>query len=310
MNPPVVYAGLDISRHTLDLHLAGQARRFTHDAAGCAQLVSLLRTHADNVRVVCEATGGWERPVVGALHAAQLPLTITNPRQVRDFARGTGRLAKTDRIDAAVLAAFGQVVGCAPTPAPSAQQNELAAWVTRREQLLGMLRAERNRLIPGLPKPVAKAISASIAQLERQLEKLHARIAELIAQDELLAAKAQRLQLLQGVGPVTAFTMLAHLPELGSLGRTQIAALAGLAPYNDDSGPRSGPRHIKGGRASVRTALYLAAFSATRCNPILKTFYQRLRQTKPFKVALVATARKLLTILNLLLQNPHFSPSL
>lgn len=308
MNSPVVYAGLDISRRTLDLHLSGHARRFTHDGAGCAQLIAGLRKHGQDVRVICEATGGWERPIVAALHAAQVPVTIANPRQVRDFARGTGQLAKTDRIDAAVLANFGAVNGCAPTPAPSSQQSELAAWVTRREQLLDMLRAERNRLIPGLPKPITKAIGASITQLERRLENLHARVAELIAQDNLLAYKAQRLQLLQGVGPVTAFTLLAHLPEIGSLGRTKIAALAGLAPYCDDSGPRSGPRHIHGGRASVRTALYLAAFSASRCNPVLKPFFQRLRQTKPFKVALIATARKLLTTLNQLILDPHFIP--
>ena len=309
-NPPLVhYVGLDIAKTTLDLHFQGQNVRLAHDAPGCAALVALLLALGQPVQVVCEATGGWERPVVAALHAASIPLSVTNPRQVRDFARGRGQRAKTDAIDAQVLAAFGAANQPAATPAPTASQAELSAWVSRREQLQTMLTAERARLIPGLPASVAKDLRASVAGLEAHLAQVVARLAALLAQSEELAAKAARLCLLQGVGPGTAATLLGHLPELGTLGRGQIAALAGLAPFADDSGPRRGQRHIAGGRASVRSALYMAAFNACRCNPILKTFYQRLRAAgKPFKVALIATARKLLTTLNLLLQNPRFIP--
>lgn len=309
-NPPSVhYAGLDIAKATLDLHLLGQSARFAHDAQGCAALVARLQALGAPVQVVCEATGGWERPVVAALHAAAIALSVTNPRQVRDFARGRGQRAKTDQIDAAVLAAFGAANAPAPTPAPSAAQAELAAWVTRREQLQTMLTCERGRLIPGLPRSVERDLAASVARLEKHLAQVVARLAALVAEQDELAARAARLCLLKGVGPGTAATLLGHLPELGSLGRGQIAALAGLAPFADDSGPRKGTRHIAGGRASVRSALYMAALTASRFNPVLKTFYARLRAAgKPCKVALVATARKLLTTLNTLLQNPRFTP--
>ena len=228
---------------------------------------------------------------------------------MRDFARGRGQRAKTDAIDAQVLAAFGAANAPAATLAPTAEQAELSAWVTRREQLQTMLVAERARLIPGLPKAVARDLADSAAGLEKHLAQVVARLAALLAESAALAAKAARLGLIKGVGPGTAATLLGHLPELGTLGRGQIAALAGLAPFADDSGPRRGTRHIAGGRASVRSALYMAAFNACRCNPLLKAFYQRLRAAgKPFKVALIATARKLLCILNTLLQNPRFIP--
>ena len=309
MNPSLVHAGLDIAKATLDLHLQGQAWSFPHDPPGCAALLARLRTAGAPVQVVCEATGGWERPIVAALHAAGQTLSVVNPRQVRDFARGRGRRAKTDRIDAQMLAEFGAVNTPVPTLPPSAAQAELAAWVTRREQLQAMLRAEQARQIPGLPKPVAKDLAASIARLEKQLARVTAHLAATLAATPDLAAKAARHCAIQGVGPGTAATLLGHLPELGTLSAQTIAALAGLAPFNDDSGPRRGQRHIAGGRTSVRCALYMAAFNAIRCNPVLKPFYQRLRTAgKPFKVALIATARKLLTTLNTLLQNPHFIP--
>jgi transposase len=309
MNPLPVHAGLDIAKATLDLHLQGQSLTFAHDPPGCAALVARLRALGMPVQVICEATGGWERPVVGALHAAQIALTITNPRQVRDFARGRGRRAKTDRIDAQMLAEFGAANRPEPTPAPSAAQAELAAWVTRREQLQAMLSAETTRQIPGLPKAVARDLAAAITRLQKQLAKVTARLAALLAATPELASKAARLCAIQGVGPGTAATLLGHLPELGARAGRTLAALAGLAPFNDDSGPRRGQRHIAGGRASVRSALSMAAFNAIRYNPVLQPFYQRLRDAgKPFKVALIATARKLLTTLNTLLQNPRFIP--
>ena len=309
MKHPLVHAGLDIAKATLDLHFQGRAWSFPHDPPGCAALLARLHAAGVPVQVICEATGGWERPVLAALHAADQAVSVVNPRQVRDFARGRGQRAKTDRIDAQMLAEFGAANTPAPTPAPSAAQAELAAWVTRREQLQGMLCAERTRQIPGLPKAVAKDLAASIARLEKHLAKIVAHLAAMLAATPALADKARRLCTIAGVGPGTAATLLGHLPELGTLtGRTS-ASLAGLAPFADDSGPRKGTRHIAGGRASVRSALYMAAFNAIRYNPILKPFYERLRAAgKPFKVALIATARKLLTTLNTLLQNPHFIP--
>jgi transposase len=307
--PTLVHAGLDIAKATLELHLQGQAWQFPHDPQGCATLVKRLRTSKQPVQVICEATGGWERPVLGALHAAAIPVSVLNPRQVRDFARASGLRAKTDRIDAGVLARFGAQIQPAPTAPPSVEQRELAAWVTRRDQIQTMLQAEVARQIPGLPKTVLKDLKASIARLRKQLTALNARLAGLLAASPSLAAKATRLCVIQGVGPGTAATLLGHLPELGTLSPRTIAALAGLAPFNDDSGPRRGRRHISGGRTMVRSALYMAAFNASRCNPVLKPFFTRLRDSgKPFKVALIATARKLLTTLNTSLQNPHFSP--
>jgi transposase len=302
---------VDIAKATLELHLQGQAWQFTHDPKGCAALIRRLRASKQSVQVICEATGGWERPILGALHKAAIPVSVINPRQVRDFAKASGLQAKTDRIDARVLASFGAAIGPAPTPPSSAQQQELAAWVTRRNQIQLMLQAENARQIPGLPKAVSKDLNASIARLRKQLEAVKKRLAGLLAASAPLAAKSARLCSIQGVGPATAATLLGHLPELGTLPSKTIAALAGLAPFNDDSGPRHGLRHIAGGRTSVRSALYMAALSASRCNPVLKPFFLRLRNSgKPFKVALIATARKLLSTLNTSLLNPNFSPCL
>lgn len=275
--PTLVYAGMDIAKETLELSLQGQALQFSHDAHGCASLIETLSVIKEPVQVICEATGGWERPVLCALHGANIAVSVINPRQVRDFAKATGRLAKTDRIDAQVLAHFGSQLKPAATPAPSAAQQELCAWVTRRDQVQAMLQGEKTRLIPGLPKTILKELKASIARLERQLQKIKLHLDKLLADCVQLAEKAKRLQAFQGVGPATAATLLGHLPELGTLTNQQIAALAGLAPFNDDSGPRKGSRRIAGGRTSVRCALYMAALSAARCNPVLKPFYERMR---------------------------------
>jgi transposase len=309
MIPSPVHTGLDIAKASLDLFHQGQARTFTHDPAGCASLIALLRKTGIPCHVVCEATGGWERPIVQALHTAQIAVSIVNPRQVRDFARGAGRRAKTDRIDAQMLAEFGKVHTPVATPPPAPAQVELAAWVTRREQLQAMLIAETARQIPGLPESVLADLQVSISQFKNRLAQVVLHIAALLKATPEITAKATRLRAFQGVGPGTAATLLAHLPELGHASDRTIAALAGLAPFNDDSGPRRGQRHIAGGRVSVRCALYMAAFSAIRCNPVLRPFYQRLRAAgKPFKVALIAAARKLLTALNTALKNPHFIP--
>ena len=195
MNPPCVhYAGLDIAKATLDLHLQGQHAHFTHDASGCAALVARLQALGTPARVICEATGGWERPVVAALHSAGIAVAIVNPRQVRDFARGRGQRAKTDRIDARMLAAFGAANTLTPASAPSAAQAELAAWVTRRAQLQTMLAAEQARQVSGLPKAVAKDLATGGTRLAKHLEKVRAQIAALLARDAALAAKAARLK--------------------------------------------------------------------------------------------------------------------
>jgi transposase len=307
--PTLVHAGMDIAKDTLELSLQGQAFQFSHDAPGCAALIETLSAINEPVQVICEATGGWERPVLRALHGANIAVSVINPRQVRDFAKATGRLAKTDRIDAQMLARFGSQLKPAATPAPSAAQQELCAWVTRRDQVQAMLQGEKTRLIPGLPKTILKELKASIARLERQLQKIKLHLNQLLCDSCELAEKARRLQAFQGVGPATTATLLGHLPELGTLNNQQIAALAGLAPFNDDSGPRKGARRIAGGRTSVRCALYMAALSAARCNPVLKPFFERLRSKgKPHKLAIIATARKLLCALNSSLLNPLFSP--
>lgn len=240
MIPATVHVGLDIAKASLDLFHQGRARIFTHDPAGCASLIAQLRKIDASCHVVCEATGGWERPIVQALHAAKITISIVNPRQVRDFARGAGRRAKTDRIDAQMLAEFGKVHSPVATPPPAPAQAELAAWVTRREQLQAMLIAETARQIPGLPESVLTDLQASISQIKNRLTQAISHIATLLKVTPEIAAKATRLCAFQGVGPGTAATLLAHLPELGHASDRAIAALAGLAPFNDDSGPRRG----------------------------------------------------------------------
>lgn len=309
MSESIVHVGLDVSKSFLDLHLGGPPLRLAHDPGGCAELLKRLAALPARPHVVLEATGGWERPVLEVLRAAGIIHSVVNPRQVREFARATGRLAKTDRIDAQVLAAFGAAVRPKPTPPPSSQQAELAAWVTRREQLLDFLRAERCRQVPGLPKALAAQILASIARIQKQIAAVEVRMAKLIATHAELLARAKRLESFQGIGATTAATLLGHLPELGQLSGKAIAALVGVAPLNNDSGPRRSLRRIAGGRASVRSALYMAAFNAIRYNPILRPFYERLRaRGKAFKCALIATARKLLCALNTALQDPNFIP--
>jgi transposase len=304
MSAPEVFVGIDVAAAHLDAAVrpTGEAWRAANDAAGIAALVARLEALAPTL-IVLEATGGLEGPAVGELAAAGLPVAVVNPRQARDFARATGKLAKTDRLDAAVLAHFADGVRPAVRPLPDAAAQELQALVTRRRQLVEMLTAEQNRLRPAAA-PVRPQIEAHVAWLRAQVKDLDRQLREAIRASPLWRAQDDLLRGVPGVGPGLSATLLAELPELGTLDRKRIAALVGLAPLNRDSGTRRGQRAIWGGRASVRAALYMAALSAVRWNPAIRPFYDRLRAAgKPPKVALTACMRKLLTILNAMVRD-------
>jgi transposase len=306
MKTTITYLGLDIAKRSLDLspHPAFIQGSFPNDAAGHRALVAALRLVNGPLQIICEATGGYEHHLLAALHEAQVLVTLVNPRQVRDFARAKGLLAKTDSLDAAVLAEYGRLFTPAATVALSPVQQRLAQLVTRRQELLGLITQEQHRAEHHHERFVLRQAARLLATLRRHLKQLEEEIAQLEKSDATLAGQVQRLTGIQGVGQRTAWLLLAALPELGTLARGQAAALAGLAPYNHDSGPQRGQRHIAHGRALARTALYMAALVASRCNPVLKPFYDRLRAAgKPGKVALVALMRKLVELANLLLKS-------
>ncbi|MGV1015579.1 MAG: IS110 family transposase [Methyloceanibacter sp.] len=308
----ITYLGLDIAKLTLDLspHPALPKRNYANDAAGLRSLMAALRRLSGPVQIICEATGGYEHRLLQTLHQAQVNVTLLNPRQVRDFARAQGLLAKTDRLDAAVLAAYGQMFRPAPTRPATPAQNRLAALVTRRQELLTLHTQEQHRAEHHHDPFVQRAARSLRRTLARHLAKLEGEIQALLHTQTSLRAQVERLTCIQGVGPRTAWQLLAALPELGTLARGQTAALAGLAPYNHDSGPQRGQRHIAHGRPLARTALYMAAVVAARYNPVLRPLYQRLRAAgKPAKVALVALMRKLAELANLLLKNPQLTIS-
>jgi transposase len=314
-----VYAGVDVSKERLDVCLRWSEPEsheedvffVTHDEAGIDTLISrLLEEHP--VLVILEATGGFERAVVAALATEGLPVAVVNPRQVRDFARATGRLAKTDRIDARVLARFAEAIRPAPKPLPEEEIRALQGILARRRQLVGMLTAENNRL-PTASKPVAKRIATHIRWLEKELSRTDRDLEEAIKSSPTLGENEALLRSVPGVGPVLARTLLAQVPELGTLTHKRVAALVGVAPLNRDSGTLRGRRSIWGGRAEVRAALYMGALVAARRNPVVREFYERLLGAgKPKKVALVACMRKLLSIVNAVLKHrtpwrsPHY----
>jgi transposase len=304
-NPSIIYAGLDIAKATLELYLAGQTHTLSNDRKGHSQLLKLLRPH--NAHLVCEATGGYERASVRALQAADVPVSLLEAGRVRHFACAKGRRAKTDPIDARVLAEYGAAFRPAATTAPTQQQETLRQLTTRRRQLVESLVAETNRSAHYIDPLCARQSRALLRLLEKQIAHCEQAILQLIAQDADLSAKSARLDAIPGVGAATAAIVLAEMPELGTLTDESAAALAGVAPYNRDSGAHSGGRHIYGGRGAVRCALYMAALSAVKHDPILKDFYLRLRSAgKKPKVALVACMRKLIVLMNRLLKNPNF----
>jgi transposase len=304
MTPTDLFIGIDVAKAQVDIAVRPTGETWTTptDEGGLTALVQRLQPVRPTL-IVLEATGGWEIPVAGALATAGLPVAVVNPRQVRAFARATGRLAKTDRLDAQVLAQFAEAVRPAPRPLPDATAQELTALLARRRQLIEMLTAEKHRLSRALPR-IQPNIRAHIAWLEKQLARTDEDLTTLVRSSPLWREQDNLLQSTPGVGRVLSTTLLADLPELGTLSRRQIAALVGVAPLNRDSGTLRGKRCIWGGRATVRTALYMGALVATRYNPVLKAFYHRLLAAgKAKKVALVACMRKLLTILNAMLKH-------
>ncbi len=293
------FVGIDVAQATLEIAVrpTGESWQVANDEVAFGALVDRLHELAPTL-IVLEATGGIQMPVVGALAAAGLPVVAMNPRQVRDFAKATGKLAKTDRIDAQVLAHFADAVRPEVRPLPDAATQELAILVARRRQLLEMRVAEQNRS-RGVPPRIRAQIREHIIWLNRCLADLDRELGQLVRSSPVWRERVDLLRSTPGVGPVLSATMLADLPELGTLSHKQIAALVGLAPLNQDSGKKRGKRVVWGGRASVRGALYMATLVATRRNPVISAFYQRLLGThKPKKLALTACMHKLLTILN------------
>ena len=294
----LVFIGIDVSQARLDLAVRpGTSWSVQHDEAAIATVVEQLAT-LHPALIVLEATGGMEIPLTSALATAGLPVVVVNPRQVRDFARASGLLAKTDALDAQVLAQFAEVMRPQPRPLPDPEARALAALLTRRRQLVEMLTAEKNRLLSA-SSSIRKSLRAHITWLERELQRTDTDLTAAIQQSPVWREKDELLRSVPGVGPVLTSTLLANLPELGTLTNKQIAALVGVAPLNRDSGTLRGRRTVWGGRAQVRAVLYMSAIVAARFNPVIRHFYQRLQRAgKAKKVALTACMRKLLTILN------------
>jgi transposase len=306
------FVGIDVSKRSLDVCLLPQGSTFSlaYDQAALRQLRRQLPAPGTCL-IVVEATGGYQRRLVAELLDAGHRVAVVNPRQVRDFARGLGILAKTDRIDAAVIARFGQQARPRTVAKSSAKQAELEQLVIRRRQLVDLRTAETNRHETCSSRDVRKSIQALVDRLGKDLRRIEKSILALLESDDDWRGKAEILTGTPGVGATTAASLLADLPELGQLNRQQISALAGLAPFNHDSGRHQGKRSIWGGRASVRNALYMAALSARRCNPVIRAFADRLEAAgKPFKVVITACMRKLLIILNTMLRtNAHWNSS-
>lgn len=298
------FIGIDVSKARLDVAIrpSDETESVTNDRAGIESLVKRF-TEIGAALIVVEATGGFERQIMRALASAELSVVVVNPRQVRDFAKATGQLAKTDRIDARVLARFAQAVRPSVRPLADEVTLELRALVARRRQITEMIVAETNRLTSA-PKTLRRRIKVHIGWLKKELKRADHDLDQGIRQSPIWCENQDLLQTVPGIGSVVSRTLLAELPELGKLNRKQIAALVGIAPLNRDSGTFRGRRSIWGGRATVRATLYMAALVASRRNAVIRSFYKRLRDAgKAPKVALVACMRKLLTIINAMLKH-------
>ena len=311
MSQEPTYVGIDVSKERMDVAVRPTGRNWSvsYDEAGVDDLVAQLKD-LKPAGVITESTGGLELALVAALAAATLPIAVVNPRQVRDFARSTGRLAKTDRLDARVLAHFGEAVRPPMRPLRDDDTRALGAVLARRWQVMKILVAEKNRLGRATPE-VRPRIEAHIGWLKQELDDMDTDLRQRIQRSPVWREQDDLLRSVPGVGPQVSLTLLAYLLELGTLNRKQIAALVGVAPFNRDSGPYRGKRSVWGGRATVRSTLHMGALVATRFNPVLRDFYQRLLEAgKPKKVALTACARKLLTILNTMARTGvHWDPN-
>lgn len=299
------FVGIDVSKAFLDVHVrpTGESFRVAYDDAGLATLIERL-TALVGAMIVLEATGGYEVAVAATLANAGFAVAVVNPRQIRDFARASGQLAKTDTLDARVIALFGESVRPSARPMPDEEARALAEVIGRRRQLVDMLGAEQNRRRLVRAGRVQREVDAHIAWLQEALRRLDDDLATLIRSTPMWRATEDLLRSVPGIGPVTACTLIADLPELGRLDRRRIAALAGLAPFARDSGSFRGRRMIRGGRGHVRCVLYMATVTAIRYNPAIRVFYSRLRASgRPAKVALTAAMRKLLTILNAIVRD-------
>ena len=312
-----MFIGIDVAKVWLDIAwvapegpLPTWLPRAANDETGIADLVRRIHALAPTL-IVLEATGGYHGAIVAALCLAGLPVALVNPRQVRDFARATGQLAKTDKIDAGVIAHFARAIRPPVRPLPDAASEQLRALIERRRQLVGMLTQERNRQSgPGVPLDVRSRIAEHVAFLVEQLADTDRTLRERIKDSPLYFAKAELLRSVPGVGPTVSAALIACLPELGTLESKKLAALVGVAPLARDSGTMRGRRTILGGRAGVRALLYMATLAATRCNPVIRAYYKHLlARDKPKKVALIACMHKLLTILNAMVKaNRHWNP--
>jgi len=297
MNKAVVYVGVDISKAYLDVAWTERSRRFANNKSGLNALMKWIRQSP--VHLICEASGGYERGLLEAAEQNAIKLSLVQANRVRQYARAAGILAKTDKVDARVLCAFGTAMQPKPLASLSMQQKQLRELEAQRRHLSRMVVSEQNRLAQLKNKQLQRLTRSLLATLKRQMAAIDARIAAVIVQDQTLDEKAQKLTAIVGVGTRTAVLLLAQMPELGTLNRAQAAALAGLAPFNRDSGTLRGKRTIFGGRRALRCGLYMAALVAAHRNRILRDFYQRLRaKGKPHKVALTAVMRKLLLALN------------
>jgi len=309
-NHKETFIGIDVSKKQLDVAVLPDVKHkvYANNEEGIGQLTTFLKSLSLSL-IVLEATGGFEMPCVGILAAEGLPVVVVNPRQIRDFAKATGRLAKTDTIDAQTIARFGETVRPEIRELKSPEMQELAALNTRRCQIIQMITAEKNRLATAT-KWTREDIKENLAWLKERLNGVNDELNKSIRNSPVWREKDDLLQSVPGIGPVASATLLSQLPELGMLNRKQIAALVGVAPLNRDSGMMRGKRSVWGGRAGIRCVLYMATFVATRFNPIISAFYHRLCNAgKAHKVALTACMRKLLTILNAMMKNrTHWSP--
>ena len=296
------YIAIDISKSDLEVRTQHHRFSLSNNPTGFKALVKIAGRQ-DHPLVVCEASGGYERSMMDYLHQKQIAVVLVNPRLIRSYARSEGLKAKTDPIDALMILGFAQEKRLQPGPAPDPRRQDLAALLDRRSHLTEQLAREKNRL-QNSPKCIKGDIEWMIKRVKKRIEVMDKRIQDLVNEDQALCEEARLIQSVRGVGPVTAWTLLGYLSELGKLKRNQIVALAGLAPYNRDTGRFKGKRKIEGGRAKVRKCLYMAAQTAAIHNPVIKAYVERLRaRGKPYKCAMVAAMRKMLIHLNILMKN-------